>query len=309
MIQGRNRLTRYAWLSISAAVATIALKSSAFLFTGSVGLLADAIESSANLLAAIVALIVLSVAAQPPDKEHVYGHSKAEYFSSGVEGTLIFIAALTIAISATVRLLDPQPLEQVGIGLVISIVASALNLIVARILLRAGHQYRSVTLQADAQHLMTDVWTTVGVLVGVIAVAITGWNRLDPIIAIIVAVHILISGIKLMRSSVSGLLDASLPSDEVNQIIDILEKHSANGVQYHALRTRQSGAQRFMEVHVQVPGNWTVQEGHSLLEEIDHDVRTALRPIAVSTHIEPLEDPRSWEDIAINREIADHDSD
>ncbi len=305
MIQGRKRLTRYAWLSISAAVATIALKSSAFLLTGSVGLLADALESTANLLAAIVALIVLSIAAQPPDEEHVYGHSKAEYFSSGVEGTLIFIAALTIGISAFVRFLNPQPIEQIGIGLVISIVAAMLNLVVARILLRAGRQYRSVTLQADAQHLMTDVWTTVGVLIGVIAVALTGWNRLDPIIALAVAVLILISGIRLMRISVSGLLDAVLPQEEVTQITEILERHSKDGVQYHALRTRQSGAQRFMEVHIQVPGNWSVQEGHSLLEEIDRDVRKVLRPIAVSTHIEPLEDPRSWEDIAINRDLAE----
>jgi cation diffusion facilitator family transporter len=305
MIQGRKQLTKYAWLSISAAVATIALKSIAFLLTDSVGLLADAIESTANLLAAIVALIVLTVAAQPPDEEHVYGHSKAEYFSSGVEGTLIFIAALTIAISAIVRLTNPQPLEQIGLGLIVSVIASILNLVVARILLRAGRQYRSITLQADAQHLMTDVWTTVGVLIGILAVALTGWNRLDPIIALIVAVQILISGIRLMRSSVSGLLDAALPQDEVNQIVEILDRHSKDGVLYHALRTRQSGAQRFMEVHVQVPGNWSVQQGHSLLEEIDHDVRKALRPIAVSTHIEPLEDPRSWEDIAINRDIAD----
>ena len=305
MIQGRKQLTKYAWLSISAAVATIALKSSAFLLTGSVGLLADALESSANLLAAIVALIVLSIAAQPPDEEHVYGHSKAEYFSSGVEGTLIFIAALTIGISAFVRFLNPQPIEQVGIGLVISIVAALLNLVVARILLRAGRQYRSITLQADAQHLMTDVWTTVGVLIGVIAVALTGWNRLDPIIALVVAVLILISGIRLMRSSVSGLLDAALPQEELTQIVEVLERHSKDGVQYHALRTRQSGAQRFMEVHVQVPGGWSVQQGHSLLEEIEHDVRKALHPIAITTHGEPLEDPRSWEDIAINRDLAE----
>jgi cation diffusion facilitator family transporter len=305
MIQGRKQLTRYAWLSISAAIATIALKSIAFLLTDSVGLLADALESTANLLAAIVALVVLSVAAQPPDKEHLYGHSKAEYFSSGVEGTLIFIAALTIGISAIVRLLNPQALEQVGIGLTVSIVAAMLNLVVARILLRAGRQYRSITLQANAQHLMTDVWTTVGVLIGVIAVTLTGWNRLDPIIALVVALQILVSGIRLMRGSVSGLLDAALPQEEVTQIVEILERHSKDGVQYHALRTRQSGAQRFMEVHLQVPGNWSVQRGHSLLEEIDHDVRNALHPIAVSTHIEPLEDPRSWEDIAINRDLDD----
>lgn len=305
MSRDRIQLRRYAWLSISAAVATIVLKSTAFILTDSIGLLADALESSANLLAAIVALIVLTVAAQPPDEEHVYGHGKAEYFASGVEGTLIFVAAITIGISAIFRFINPQPLEQIGIGLIISVIASMLNLVVARVLLRAGRQYRSITLEADAKHLMTDVWTTAGVLIGVIAVALTGWERLDPLIALAVALQILVSGFKLLRSSISGLLDAALPQDEISTIVEILERYSQDGVQFHALRTRQSGVQRFMEVHVQVPGTWSVQRGHSLLEDIDHDVRKALNPIAVSTHLEPLEDPRSWEDIAINRDLAD----
>lgn len=305
MSRDRIQLRRYAWLSISAAVATIVLKSTAFILTDSIGLLADALESSANLLAAIVALIVLTVAAQPPDEEHVYGHGKAEYFASGVEGTLIFVAAITIGISAIFRFINPQPLEQIGIGLIISVIASMLNLVVARVLLRAGRQYRSITLEADAKHLMTDVWTTAGVLIGVIAVALTGWERLDPLIALAVALQILVSGFKLLRSSISGLLDAALPQDEISTIVEILERYSQDGVQFHALRTRQSGVQRFMEVHVQVPGTWSVQRGHSLLEDIDHDVRKVLNPIAVSTHLEPLEDPRSWEDIAINRDLAD----
>ncbi len=302
MMSERLKLRRYAWLSIFAAVMTIGLKAGAYLLTGSVGLLADALESSVNLLGAIVAFIVLTVAAQPPDEEHTYGHTKAEYFASGVEGTLIFVAAIMIAVSAVERLINPQTLEQLGIGLAISVVAALLNFAVARVLLRAGRQYRSITLEADARHLMTDVWTTAGVLVGVALVALTGWGILDPIIALVVAAQILTSGVKLMRDSVTGLMDTALPAEEIAAIIEILDKHSSDGVHYHALRTRQSGAQRFMSVHVQVPGEWSVLNGHSLLEDIDKDIRATLHPISVFTHLEPLEDPRSWEDITINRD-------
>lgn len=301
MINDRKFLIKYAWLSVSAALLTILLKAGAYFLTDSVGLLSDAIESTANLVAAVVALIVLTVAAQPPDEEHAYGHTKAEYFASGVEGTLIFVASLTIGIAAVNRLMDPQPIEQIGVGIIISIIAALLNLVVARILYRAGSQYRSITLVADAKHLMTDVWTTAGVLVGVGAVGITGWVWLDPVIALVVAIQILISGIKILRESVGGLMDVGLPADEIEQIVGILNAHTQDGVQYHALRTRQSGAQRFMSVHLQVPGDWSIQKGHSLLEDIESDVRSSLEPISVFTHIEPLEDPRSWEDIAINR--------
>ncbi|MGD2050259.1 MAG: cation diffusion facilitator family transporter [Chloroflexota bacterium] len=301
MISDRKHLTKYAWLSISAALLTILLKAGAYLLTDSVGLLADAIESAANLIAAVVALIVLTVAAQPPDEEHAYGHTKAEYFASGVEGTLIFGASLSIGIAAVNRFLNPQEIEQVGAGIIVSIIAAVLNLLVARILHRAGSQYRSITLVADAKHLMTDVWTTAGVLVGVSAVALTGWVWLDPVIAFIVAIQILISGIKILRESGEGLMDVALPPEEIEQIVDILDAYAQDGMQYHALRTRQAGAQRFMSVHLQVPGAWSVQRGHSLLEDIERDVRSALEPIAVFTHIEPLEDPRSWEDIDINR--------
>ncbi|MGD2078440.1 MAG: cation diffusion facilitator family transporter [Chloroflexota bacterium] len=297
----RARLKRYAWLSIAAALSTIALKAGAFLITDSVGLLADALESGVNLVAAVFVLIVLGIAAQPPDEEHAYGHTKAEYFASGAEGALIFIAAITIAITAIRRLADPQPLEQIGLGLIVSIIAAGLNLAVARILLRAGQQYRSITLEADARHLMTDVWTTGGVLIGIAAVAVTGWESLDPIIAILVALQILVAGLKLVRESINGLMDRALPPSEVSEIIAILDRYAIDGVRYHALRTRQSGAQRFMSVHVQVPGAWSVHDGHSLLEDIDRDVRQALTPISVFTHLEPLEDPRSWDDIAINR--------
>jgi cation diffusion facilitator family transporter len=297
----RSQLKRYAWLSIAAALMTIGLKAGAYLITDSVGLLSDAMESGVNLIAAIFALIILGIAAQPPDEEHAYGHTKAEYFAGGVEGTLIFIAAVTIAVTAVDRLAHPQLPDQLGLGLVISVAAALLNLVVARVLLRAGRQYRSITLEADARHLMTDVWTTGGVLLGIVAVAITDWDVLDPIIALLVAVQILVAGLRLVRESVSGLMDTALPAGEVAQIAGILDHYAQNGVRYHALRTRQSGAQRFVSVHIQVPGAWTVQEGHSLLEDIDRDVRATLPPISVFTHLEPLEDPRSWDDIAINR--------
>lgn len=297
----RTQLKRYAWLSIAAALMTIGLKAGAYFITDSVGLLSDAMESGVNLIAAIFALIILGIAAQPPDEEHAYGHTKAEYFAGGAEGTLIFIAAITIAVTAIDRLAHPQLPEQLGLGLVISVAAALLNLVVARILLRAGRQYRSITLEADSRHLMTDVWTTGGVLLGIVAVAITGWEILDPIIALLVAVQILVAGLRLVRESVYGLMDTALPAAEVSQIAEILDRYAQNGVRYHALRTRQSGAQRFVSVHIQVPGAWSVQDGHSLLEDIDRDVRAALPPISVFTHLEPLEDPRSWDDIAINR--------
>ncbi len=302
MLVERKGLTKFAWLSIATALMTIGLKALAFLLTGSVGLLSDALESTVNLVAAIVALIVLTIAAQPPDEEHAYGHAKAEYFSSGVEGTLILIAALTISLSAINRLLNPQPLELLGIGIAVSVLAAALNLIVARILLRAGRQYRSVALQADAQHLMTDVWTTAGVLLGLVVVTLSDWQFLDSIIALFVAARILFSGVKLLRGSILGLMDTALPANEVSQIVQVLDKYAQSGVQYHALRTRESGAQRFMSVHIQVPGAWSVQAGHTLLEEIEKELREVLPPISVFTHLEPIEDPRSWEDISINRQ-------
>ena len=302
MVAARRGLIKYAWLSIATAFLTIGLKVVAYSLTNSVGLLADALESGVNLVAAVLALIALTVAAQPPDEEHAYGHDKAEYFASGAEGTLILLAAVTIAISAVVRLLNPQPLVQLDVGLAVSVVAAILNLIVGRILLRAGRQYHSITLEADATHLLADVKTTAGVLIGVLAVSLTDWHILDPLIALFVTGQIVLAGIRLVRESVLGLMDTALPAEEIAQITGILDKHADNGVQYHALRTRQSASQRFMTVHIQVPGNWSVQKGHTLMEEIEQDVYQALRPISVLTHLEPLEDPSSWEDIALNRE-------
>jgi cation diffusion facilitator family transporter len=292
----RSSLARFAWLSISAAVVTIALKTVAYLLTGSVGLLSDAIESLVNLVGAIMALAMLTVAARPPDEDHHYGHNKAEYFSSGVEGTLILIAALSIALAATERLIYPKPLEQIGLGLGISVAASFVNLFTALILLKTAKNYNSITLKANAHHLLTDVWTSAGVLVGVTAVAFTGWERLDPVVAIIVACNIVWSGIRIVRESVLGLMDTALPVDELSIIEKVLQRHCQTGVQYHALRTRRSGSHRFVSVHVIVPGDWTVDRGHKLMELIEHDIRDALPNVMVLTHLESTNDPASWDE-------------
>ncbi|PDW03577.1 cation diffusion facilitator family transporter [Candidatus Viridilinea mediisalina] len=302
MHTSRASLTRFAWLAIVAAIVTIGLKFGAYLITGSVGLLSDALESLTNLVAAIVALIALTIAARPPDEDHAYGHGKAEYFASGVEGGLILLAAVSIIYTAADRLITPQPIEQVGLGLVIVVVASLINLVVARILLQAGREYQSVTLEADAQHLFTDVWTSVGVVVGVAAVALTGWERLDPIIAMVVAANIIWSGVRLIRNSALGLLDTALPTAELAQVEAILTSFQMReGVQYHALRTRQAAARRFVSVHILVPGAWSVTRGHQLLEEIEAEVRSALPNTTMLTHLEPLEDPRSFEDQQLDR--------
>lgn len=296
-----TNLTRYAWLSIAVAVFTIALKAAAYFITGSVGLLSDALESLVNLFAAMMALAMLTIAARPPDEMHAYGHSKAEYFSSGVEGALIILAAASIAWTAIPRLFAPQALEQVGVGLAISSLASVLNFAVARILLQAGRKYQSITLEADAHHLMTDVWTSVGVIIGIGAVAFTGWERLDPIIALVVAANIVWTGVQLMRRSTLGLMDTAIPSPEQEAITNVLRRYSQQGIQYHALRTRQAGARKFISLHVLVPGIWTVERGHQLLEQLEADLKAAVPGLHVFTHLEPLNDPASWEDIGLDR--------
>jgi cation diffusion facilitator family transporter len=303
LMERSKDLTRYGWLSIGTAVGVIALKVVAYQLTGSIGLLSDALESGVNLVAAVLALVSLTVAAQPPDKEHAYGHSKVEYFAGGVEGLLILGAAGLIAFRAWERLRTPQTLEQVGLGLAISVLAALGNLIVARVLMGAGRRHGSVTLTADAKHLMTDVWTTVGVLVGLAAVAVTGWTWLDPVIALIVAIQIVFTGWRLVRQAIDGLMDVSLPPGELASVTDVLDMYRQSlPIGYHALRTRQSGAQRFISVHVQVPGSWSVQQGHDLMEAIERDIRRAIPPASVITHIEPVEDPVSWKDVELERE-------
>ena len=300
----RAFLTRFAWLSIAAAVLTIALKTAAYLLTGSVGLLSDALEFLVNLAGALIALIVLTVAARPPDDDHAYGHGKAEYFSSVAEGTLILVAAASIAVAATRRLISPRPLEQIGIGLAISAVAALVNLAVGLLLLRTGKRYNSITLEANAYHLLTDVGTSVGVLAGVGMVALTGWQRLDPLVAYVVAANIVWTGVRIVRRSVAGLMDVSLPVEEQRALQSTLDEYAKSGVQYHALRTRQAGARRFVTVHVLVPGEWTVQRGHQLLERMEADIGRVVPNVSVLTHLESLDDPASWDDIALDRSTA-----
>lgn len=297
-------LTRFAWLSIAAAIATMLLKGAAYHFTGSVGLLSDALESLVNLAGALMALVMLSIAARPPDEDHAYGHSKAEYFSAGAEGALIVVAAVSIAVAAVDRLMHPRPIQQVGLGLAVSVVAALLNLAVALVLLRAARTHRSATLQASSQHLLTDVWTTAGVLVGVGAVALTGWLVLDPLVALAVAVNIVWAGGRILRDSVAGLMDAALPVQEQRVLRALLARYAAEGIEYHALRTRRAGAHRFVSVHVLVPADWTVQQGHDLLERIEADIRRALPPITVLTHLEPLGDPAAMADQDLHRADA-----
>ena len=286
----------YAGLSVATALATLVLKGAAAWMTGSVGLLSDALEGLVNLFAAILAFVVLSYAHDAPDREHNFGHEKAEYFSSGIEGALIFVAAAAIVWTAIPRLLAPQPLEKLGVGLAIAALAAAANGACAWAMLRASREHRSITLEADAHHLLTDVWTTAGVIVGVLAAGATGWLRLDPLIAIAVAVHILWTGASLMRRSFHGLMDQAIPSADRAQIAAILDALKARGCDYHELRTRSAGARSFVDVHVLVPGTMSVQEGHNLVEGLEKEVQLRLPHVEMLTHLEPIEDPRSWTD-------------
>jgi cation diffusion facilitator family transporter len=298
---GRRSPRFYAGLSIATALVIITLKAGAYLLTGSVGLLSDALESVINLAAAVVALWLLTVAALPPDEEHAYGHAKAEYFSSGLEGALILLAAVGIAVTAWQRLAAPQPLANVWLGLVVSVVATAINGAVALVLLRAGRRLRSITLRADAHHLLTDVWTSVGVVAGVLAVQLTGWLILDPLVAVAVAANIVWVGTRLLRDSAYGLLDSALPAEDRQQIARVLAPYEKEGIGIHALRTRAAGQRRFVSLHVLVPRRWTVQAGHDLCERIEADIRNALPTTTVFTHLEPIEDPVSHLDQQLDR--------
>jgi divalent metal cation (Fe/Co/Zn/Cd) transporter len=257
----------YAWVSLATSIVTIILKFAAYYLTGSVGLLSDAIEAFVNIVAALVALGVLTYAEAGPDREHNFGHEKAQYFSSGIEGALIFVAAGGIMWTAIPRLMHPQEIDQVSLGLGLSVLAALANVWCAWIMLRAASFHRSITLEADARHLLTDVWTTAGVFAGVLLVQWTGWLRLDPLIAIAVAVQIL-----------------------------WLDELRGQGGDYHALRTRISGAKSFVDVHVLLPGKMSIQAGHDLVERLENDIRARLPHVEVLTHLEPLEDPKSWDD-------------
>jgi cation diffusion facilitator family transporter len=297
----QRRLFRLLWLSIAAAVATITLKLSAWALTGSVGLLSDAAESVVNLVAAVVAMAALRWAVKPADEDHAYGHAKAEYFSAGVEGSLILIAAVGIAVTAVIRLIDPQPLQSVGVGLLVSAAATVINLAVGLTLLRAGRRARSIVLEADGKHLITDVWTSIGVIIGVAGVALTGWDRLDPIVALAVAANILVAGGGLLRRSAGGLMDRALEEPDLATIQEALVEFERDGVRFHALRTRQAGSRRFVSLHVLVPGAWTVQRGHDLAERVEASLCKSLPGASVFTHLEPAEDPRSFADTTLDR--------
>lgn len=290
-------LTKFAWLSIAAAIVTISLKAGAWVMTGSVGLLSDAAESVVNLVAAVGALIALRVAIRPATERFLYGRAKAEYFSAAVEGVMIFAAAGVILVTAVERFVNPRPLENVGWGLVISVVASLVNGGVALVLLRAGRTHGSITLRADGKHLMTDVVTSAGVLVGVGLVVLTGWDRLDALVAFAVGVNIIVTGIGLITESVSGLLDKALPEEEHAVITEILRRRTDSTVTFHGLQTREAGQEKYMNVHVLVPDDWTVKRGHDYIEGLEHELMTAMPTLRVLTHLEPISDPASYEDI------------
>lgn len=296
-----SNLTHYAWLSIAAALATLFLKLSSYWVTGSVGLLSDALESLVNLAAAIIALVSLTVSARPADEEHAYGHTKVEYFSSGIEGALILLAAAGIGWSAAGHLIHPHPLEKMSTGMILASAASVINLVVARILILAARRAHSVTLEADARHLLTDVWTSAAVIGGLGLVSATGWLWLDPLLGLAVALHIVVAGVKLVRQSLHGLMDTALPPAEMALIRSVLAGYAAEGVQYHALRTRVAGAWRFMSVHLLVPGEWTVAHGHDIVEKIEEELRSKVLRLTVTTHLEPVEDPVSWDDVGLER--------
>lgn len=296
----RPDLSKYALVAIAAGVVTIGLKVVAWLLTGSVGLLSDAAESSVNLVAAVAAYIALKVVARPADSGHNFGHTKAEYFSAVLEGVMIVVAAGVIIVSAVNRLFNPQELEQVGLGLAISVLATVINGAVGVYLLRVGRQHRSLALQADGKHLLTDVWTTVGVIAGVLLVALTGWLPLDPLIAIAVAINILVVGVRLVLRSGAGLMDAALPDEDLAQIDEVLDRHRREGVEFHDLRTRESGHERFVQMHMLVPGDWTVERAHDLSEQVEQELAELFADLRTTIHIEPLGDPRAYEDWRLN---------
>ena len=282
-------LERFMWLSIAAAVVTICLKVAAAWVTGSVGFLSDAIESLINLVAALVGLWALKLSAKPADANHNFGHAKAEYFSAQVEGAMILVAAIIIIVTAIGRILNPQPVEQLGIGLLFSVISTLVNLGVGLVLVRSGEKYRSSTLAADGKHLLTDVWTTVGVIVGMVLVGLTGWQVLDPIVALVVGANILFTGYRLLRSAMLGLLSEALPPDEVAKIREYLSGFEAShGVAFTSLRTAAFGRGRLINVTMQVPGEWTVSRSHKLADDIEEGLATTLGGAETIVHVEPL---------------------
>ncbi|MCG9891290.1 MAG: cation diffusion facilitator family transporter [Thermosynechococcaceae cyanobacterium MS004] len=297
---GRQSPRAYIVLSIGAAIVTMVMKFTAYFLTGSMGLFSDAAESCVNLTAAAFALWALTIAVRPPDYEHTFGHSKAEYFSSGLEGLLILVAALSIIIAAIPKVLHPQPLVQIELGLLLSIAAAVVNGVVAWTLLKAGKRLRSITLRADAHHLLTDVWTSVGVVLGLLLVKLTGWQILDPLMALAVAANICWVGFQLLRETTNGLMDSALPRHEQDVIQEVLSYYQQRGIAFHAFRSRVAGARNFVSFHVLVPGEWTVQQGHDLCDEIERKIMQSVARTHVTTHLEPIDDPLAWNDESLD---------
>lgn len=291
---------RILYLSIAAALITMAMKFAAYWITGSVGLLSDALESIVNLAAALVAFVALLIAVRPADDTHPYGHEKIEYFSSGVEGTLILVAAAGIIYSAVQRLLHPAPLADLDLGLLLGLAAAATNFFVAQLLLRAARHHDSITIEADAKHLLTDVWTTIGVLVALLVVKFTNWTIIDPLIAFAVGGNIIFSGFDLLRRSFHGLMDFRLPAEEIAVIEDVLRIHVGKSPVYHNLRTRKAGSQRFIEFHLLVPGDLSVREAHLLCDQIENEIRQRLRNTTVTIHTEPEDELVSYQDAEVS---------
>jgi cation diffusion facilitator family transporter len=288
---------KYAYLSIGASFLTMALKFGAFFLTGSVGLFSDAVESVVNLTAGLIALMAIIHAYRPADQSHAYGHGKVEYFSSGMEGVLICIAALGIAYASVQRFLHPQELYFLGTGIVVAMLAGAVNFAVARIMLRAAREYDSIVLEADAKHLLTDVWTSAG-LVSALAVmhfAPPSWQILDPILGLIMSVNIIWTGVGLVLRSAAGLMDEGLPTDEIFLITDAIKRIGGKEAGFHALRTRKSGSVRFVDFHLLVPGSMTVQESHDLCCDIEEAIKAGLSGSQTTIHVEPREDHASFD--------------
>jgi len=299
----KNTLENYSLLSIGAALLTIVLKLFAFLLTNSVGLLSDALESLVNLVAALVTFFMIRLAQKPPDEDHHYGHGKAEYVSSIAEGLFILLAAILIIVSAINRILHPIVLPQAGLGLFLSVVASLINGTVGVVMLRAGKKHHSLALEADGHHLMTDVWTTVGVLGGLIVVYVTKLYILDPVIAIIAGINIIFTGVSIVQRSFAGFMDSAIDKGYLDGIQSIFRTYISQGLAFHVLRTRQAGSRKFISFHVLVPGVWSVQKAHSVVEEIEMKVRTLVPFATVTTHIEPIEDPNAWNDEGLDRSV------
>lgn len=295
LMSSRNHQTLIGF-SIAAAVATLGLKTGAYWLTGSVGLLSDALESIINLVAALIAYISLWYSARPADRAHMYGHSKVEFFSSGIEGFLIIVAAGAIAWYAVQRLMHPQPLEQLDLGLFVSLLAAAINFAVARILIRVGREEHSIVLEADGQHLMTDVWTSAAVLIALAVVWLTDWLMLDPVIAIGIAINIVWTGWQLVQRSIDGLMDRALPEEQLNRLRSAIQDRLEPGMAFHALRTRRAGTKFFADFHLLVPGAWTVRRAHTVAHQVEEAARTVLPGLEVTVHVEPIEEQSSWED-------------